>query len=324
MKVKNTFIYVGPTGCGKTYCAFNRRNKRQKAVYIAPCRQLVYESAQKYGNANSHIKTSDMEVGNKKTAKLSFRTYESLTSFEVKDYKLIIIDEAHFLVDRERGPHLANLILSAQRTGTKVALLSATITFVPKGTKVIKLPPRGQNFQKEEIPFEQALERAKQGVPTLVFHRRRADCGSIGRKLKIKSAVINADTSVYDRIRLIKLYERGVITLIEATNAMAQGVNVPCENLINFKNSYDKEDVLIQKFGRLGRTGVTARDAKLTWCFENTSKEQIDALQKKFLTFKEISFKKKSLKLKDFDLLRPATAEEAAKTAKLIEKGWPK
>lgn len=56
------FIFRGPTGCGKTYQAFNRLNSKKSAIYLAPCRQLVYESAMKYGTLNSEVVTSDLHM----------------------------------------------------------------------------------------------------------------------------------------------------------------------------------------------------------------------------------------------------------------------
>lgn len=320
-------IYKGPTGCGKTWQAFNRLNCRQKAIYIAPCRQLVYESAINYGNANSHVLTSDIKIGNAKTAKISFRTYEACDERDLVSVDVLIIDEAHFMSDPERGPHLVNLVHTMNKLNKKVILLSATMSFTVEGAKIINLPARGREFQKEEIKIPDALDRAKNGIPTLVFHTRRDECGSIGKQLGMpdkKIGIINADTSVEDRIKIVDLYNQGKITIIEATNAMAQGVNVPCENIINIYNGYDNDETIIQKFGRLGRTGVTKENARLTYAGYfpiEECQEELEHLE--FNNFLKIERVHEG-DFGDPDLRSSSTEDQKRKTALRIQKAWRK
>ena len=325
-------IYVGPTGCGKTYQAFNRLNKRMKAMYLAPCRQLVYESAMKYGNSNCHVRTSDLTVGDKNNCHISFRTYEACRLEDLERYDVLIIDEAHFMADRERGSHLVNLVHYMDKRNKKVILLSATLNFTIKGAKIIRLAPRGGEFKKKEISYEEALARAAEGVPTLIFHKTRIECGSISQMLGMenKCGVITADTSIEDRIRLVDLYKRGKITIIEATNAMAQGVNVPCENLLNFANSYDGSDVIIQKFGRLGRTGVTRENAELTYWFQPEEywgkpidiNKEISKIKSERVNNTISIRKEENTKVMDYDLRTPSSKNDKRRTKHRIEKAW--
>ncbi len=57
-----TFILTGPTGSGKTYNAFKHCNSKQKVVYLAPCRQLVYESFVKYHSKGDSLYCSDIHI----------------------------------------------------------------------------------------------------------------------------------------------------------------------------------------------------------------------------------------------------------------------
>lgn len=320
-------ILSGPTGCGKTYQAFNRLGKKT-ALYLAPCRQLVYESAIKYGNINSHIKTSDIEVGNI-SSKLSFRTYEAAQPSAAKTYDVLIIDEAHFINDDERGDHLKHLINSFNVKNKEVVLLSATLNFNIKGAKTIVLPARGEQFIKREVSLDEALSRAAQGIPTLCFHKTRMACGQIARALHVKGAVITADTPVQQRVKIINNFNEGKITLIEATNAMAQGVNVPCANLIDYTyNGYDDKETIIQKFGRLGRTGVTPEGTQLTFYFDERSEQDIIEYKKSIdaeASKNTISMVfKKDAGVVDYDLRTPATNKEKQSLKKEIVKKWHK
>jgi len=318
------FVFTGPTGCGKTYSAFFRNNKK-RIVYTAPCRQLVYESALKYGKTTDAVKTSDIKIGSPQ-AKRIFATYESINNKDIRNCDVFIIDEAHFIKDPERGQHLINLILFANKIGKKVILLSATMDFNVHGAKVIDLPARGSEFKKEAASYEECLERARDGVPTLIFHARKDECGDIGRLLGIKSAVITADTPVYDRVRLVKLFNKGVITLMEATNAMAQGVNVPAENIINIHNGWDKEETLVQKFGRLGRTGVTKDGARLTYYFNELDKKSLEEAKEIFKSPSKtlVIKKKKEGRVVDYDLKNPDTIKNKKRLERAILKTWEK
>ena len=315
-------IYVGSTGCGKTYQAFHRLGKKT-AIYGAPCRQLVYETACKYGNINCGIRTSDIKIGNSNT-KLCFCTYECISRADIRKTDVLIIDEAHFICDKERGHHICDLIYFAQKIGKEVVLLSATMPVEIKGAKIIKLPPRGKQFSKREVSLVEALERAEAGVPTLYFHKYKDDCGSIARKLGLKGGSITAETSVSDRVKIVELYNSGKISIIEATNAMAQGVNVPCENLINEYNSWDDPAVIIQKLGRLGRTGVTKEGVDLTY-FIGYDEVEINSFLTCFEHEKPIIEVKPSRKvIKEFINSNPPTQEEKLNLKKQIEKKWLK
>ena len=319
-------IYKGPTGCGKTYQAFNRAGKA-KVIYGGPCRQLIYETACKYGTVHSCVRTSDMVLGDRRNYDRQFCTFECITRSDIRGCDILVIDEAHFASDHDRGPHIRDLIYFGRLCGKKVILLSATMDFTIEGAKVINLPPRGQSFKKIEISEYDCFARIKAGVPSLVFHKRKDACGDIGRSLGVKTAVITADTSVADRIRLIDLYMTGRITLIEATNAMAQGVNVPCENLYIKYNTYDDPACLIQKLGRLGRTGVTPEGRTLTWCAEHRRQESFVKMAEPFNCQEQkkerldISPKRRT-KVVDYDLRTPATPDQVAELKARIVRAW--
>ena len=272
----NILILTGPTGCGKTYSAFKHLNKKDKAIYMAPCRQLVYESFIKYHKEGDSLLCSDIKINGK--GNNIFATYESITPKNLKEADVLIIDEAHFLTDEERGPHLRSLIAYGEKMNKKMLLLTATVTFKLKKAKVLHLQPK-QKFNKEEVNYSSFKERMKAGVPTLVFCSRKDECGDYARAYGLKGAVITADTPVVDRIRLINLFQQGKITLIEATNAMAQGVNVSCENLFINYSSWDDDATVIQKYGRLGRMGITQNN-NLTYNYNYDDKLDINKLYK--------------------------------------------
>lgn len=314
-------IYTGPTGCGKTFQAFNRLKKETKIIYVAPCRQLVYETAMKYGGLSDGVITSDMKM--RPDAKRSFRTYECVSFNDLRHTDVFIVDEAHFMMDKDRGAYLCSLIKFADKIGKTVVLLSATMNFTIKNGKYISLPPRGEEFKKERISLDDAIDRARNGVPTLIFHSRRSDCGDIAEFLGIEGVVITADTSVADRVKLVEKFNKGEVTLMEATNAMAQGVNVPCENLINYYNSYDSAEVIIQKFGRLGRTGVTRPGAVLTYCGIDADKANAEIEAEKTnrsINTNDFKYRGPSARAIDYDLRTQVTPKQKRELKHAIRK----
>lgn len=261
---KQILLLTGPTGCGKTYRSFQYAG-RKRVLYAAPCRQLVYETYTKYGTKNSQILTGDFKFVKKNPDK-TFVTYECMSQKLIEEVDVVIIDEAHFLEDKERGGMLAKNILFAKSIGKKILLLSATMQNCPKEVKIINLPQRG-DFYKEEISSEEFWDRAKQGVKTLFFCNSKKEAMAIVARLDFAEA-ITADTPLVDRIKIIRRYESGEISFIAATNCLAQGVNISAENLFISMNRFDTQATLLQKIGRIGRCGVTNSEARLTICYQ--------------------------------------------------------
>ena len=162
-------IYTGPTGCGKTYKAINEEiDAGKRFVYIAPCRQLVYESYMKYADDSKDVlSTGEIKINQRRDGDNFYGVYESMNENLLEGYDTLIIDEAHFINDEERGQNLINLIEEARKQGMDIKLLTATNTLNLNDFEEIQLEPVAKTPKKVEISFEQAEENMRKGLQTI-------------------------------------------------------------------------------------------------------------------------------------------------------------
>jgi superfamily II DNA or RNA helicase len=245
-------LVLGSTGCGKTYYAINEAKRLGRFAYLAPCCQLVYETAIKYGNFGDVVSTGECHI--RGTDNL-FAVYE--TNIDWDAFDVIIIDEAHFVNDEERGGVLNKVIRNYRG---HIFLMTATQTFFAvRGYKRLTLPSR-QKFIREKVGIREYDARRDAGVPTIKFNRYKKSYSVY------TDNILDADTPADRRLQLQLDFTRRKINYIECTNVLAQGLNFPCENMEIEYNPYDGDEIILQKLGRLGRPGITPDTARLTYC----------------------------------------------------------
>jgi len=249
-------IITGKTGCGKTYHTINEAKKLGRFAYIAPCRQLAYEVYIDYSNSQDQLSTGEVKLG--EPGGNFFGVYESCDKQRLESYESIIIDEAHFITDFDRGGNLIDLIKAAEKENINIFLVTATKNFRKlKGFEIVELKPIQKPPIKKQISFAEYLERKNAGVPTLEFSRYK------------ENAMMSANTLPSERLQLQLDYRAGKIKFVSATNVLAQGLNMPCENLFIEHNPFDGVEVLHQKLGRLGRMGF-CESKEVTYCISYT------------------------------------------------------
>jgi superfamily II DNA or RNA helicase len=244
-------IIVGTTGSGKTYHTIHTAQEIGSFAYIAPCRQLAYEVYIDYANVGvDTLSTGEVKMG---SGGNFYGVYESLDS-NVSEYESLIIDEAHYITDYDRGGHLVELINQAKKLNINIFLVTATRNFpLWRGWDLEELKPKFTPPKKVLINYDEYIERRDAGVPTIEFKKYKSE------------AMLSADTLPSDRLQLQLDYRAGKIKYVSSTNVLAQGINMPCENLYIEYNPYDDSETLEQKLGRLGRMGFTNSDT-VTYC----------------------------------------------------------
>lgn len=301
--MKNLVI-IGGTGSGKTYKSIKIAKALGRFIYVAPCRQLVYESAIKYGKKNvDSVSTGEININNQKGN--FFGVYESLNSIKLSNYHCLIVDEAHFINDYERGEALRAFIEKFKKIGV-VLLVTATKTFeTPSGFEVMELKSLYE-YKKEFITVDEFFERAKQGIPSIIFRARKTD-----GHYSVSQAIITADTPPGLRLQTQIDFASGKITCIDCTNVLAQGLNFPAENILIEYNEHDTAELLHQKLGRLGRFGITEEGARLTCALEqrNNEFEDIEIKEEKWVSFSQVD-RKREEKLEFLEQLLKDNSEE--------------
>ena len=122
-----TILITGETGSGKTYKGIKTAAEKGKFVILVPTRQLAYEIYLNYKEMEA-VMTGEVEIGDIDKAHGIVGIYEMAEVFMNLEIKTLIVDEAHFLNDEDRGPGLLETIVNAINKGIKVILLTATDT----------------------------------------------------------------------------------------------------------------------------------------------------------------------------------------------------
>ena len=253
-------IITGETGCGKTYKAINDEIEAgRKFAYIAPCRQLAYESYRYYADSGIDTLTSGEVKINPEGKGNLYGVFESMSPEMVKDFDTLIIDEGHFINDPERGQELLSLIAACREQNVNIKILTATQTFQLNDFEQIELPARYKIPEKKEVDFTTARENIDKGMQTIWF------CGSINdtyftadmlRSEGINAISMNSSMTPSERLAAQIAFENKEVQVVCATNVLAQGVNFECENLIVEYDPYETDAQQQQKIGRLGRPGT--------------------------------------------------------------------
>ena len=136
IKSNNNVLVVAPTGSGKTYIAEKSieyyLNKQQNIFYTTPIKAL---SNQKFNDFNKQGINTGLLTGDRtinKDGELVIATTEILRNMifsndkKLENTGLIILDEVHYLGDKERGTTWEEILIHANQN-IKFLCLSATI-----------------------------------------------------------------------------------------------------------------------------------------------------------------------------------------------------
>lgn len=251
-----SLLYVGPPGCGKTYKAISGA---KSFVIAVPCRQLAYEIYLDYQQV-SRIDTGEVHMGDFGN---KVCVYENLSD-EVIDQDTLIIDEAHYLNDLERGGALFDKIMRNKAAGKRIVLLTATDTLSDEvrealGVVEVEVLPFVTAPRKVEINFEQFCKKVARGMTAIVFTKyvpTEDDVAYYADLLDIehdKIGMISALTPTLERVQTQIKFKEGALQVVVSSNVLAQGVNFPAQGVFIEYNEHDDWETTSQKIGRVAR-----------------------------------------------------------------------
>jgi superfamily II DNA or RNA helicase len=256
--VARTKLYTGGTGCGKTYRAITEATS---FVIVVPCRQLAYEIYWDYPKEISRIDTGEVHMGDSTGNQVC--VYENLPEGVIEQATLIV-DEAHYLNDADRGGALFEKILVNMQAGKEIILLTATDTLSDEvkellGVVETELQPFCEAPAKVEVNFSDFCAKVRAGMTTIVFTKFMPDyreieyyASSFGLSAD-SIGVLSANTPSYERVKTQLDFKRGNLQLVIATNVLAQGLNFPAQGVLIEYNEWDNWEIVTQKLGRVAR-----------------------------------------------------------------------
>ncbi len=259
-------LLTGGTGCGKTTTAINSSDN---FIIAVPCRQLAYDIFVDNPKIEGLL-TGECSISPQ--SKNLVAVYESVTKNVLSDYSTLIIDEAHFICDEERGLHLSNMVEFAIERGMDIILLTATDSIPDewlkeKGFEIKELKPF-KKIKKERLEsYDElaSLVERENDLSLLFFNARNPDWDDslptkvefleelYGRDIVIET--MSASTPIVDRIEIQHRFKNKEIDVLICTNVLAQGVNLPADIVFIEHNDFDSREIIAQKEGRAGRPG---------------------------------------------------------------------
>lgn len=282
-------IITWPTWCGKTYQAIIESYKLGRFIYLAPCRQLVYETWATYSQEWDYLSTWEIKI-NKEGGNF-FWVFESGNQILLENYKTLIIDEAHFLTDKDRGGILYQLISKAQALGLNVKLLTATVNFKLTWFSLRKLAQRKKIVRKyRNLNNVSDLKWEK----FLYFCRSKKDARMEKLCLEwqgYKVAALHSDITPSERVKIQRMFASGELDWVCCTNVLAQWINFPASAVVIPSTDWDYSSHTAETFKQIvGRCGRPGWSDKATIFYSWTSRK------------KKIKNKKASKKIKKADV----------------------
>ncbi len=272
--LKYVGFHLGPTNSGKTYKALENlceefiNNPQGKYVYSAPLRMLAYEvyvkMVDRFGVNNVGFLTGEEQIN--PDAPIIAATVE-MTPMQGD---VVIIDEAHWILEDERGHYWTRLITSGDFARMHIIAAQEALdglhTLVSDAQKVeVEVFKRRTGIVFDGV---QHISNIKEKTAVVAFTRK--DVYSIYDKLLLegkKACVLYGALPVTVRKKQIHDYENGVYDIVVTTNVIGHGINLPIDNIVFAGDErFDGEKMIEiplweagQISGRAGRYGLSDR-----------------------------------------------------------------
>ena len=212
-------------------------------------------------------------------------TYEGIDNHlrcgrTLKNIGTVVIDEVQMLEDDERGHRLDGLIVRLKHIAPQAQFIYLSATIGSPHLLAKKLNAKLVSYESRPVPLERHLifvER-KQKIPmikkmvteefgkksekgyrgqTIIFTNARARCHVLADAVGKKAAAYHAGLTSKERRRIEKRFEKGEISAVATTAALAAGVDFPASQVIFDSLAMGIKWLTVQEFyqmmGRAGR-----------------------------------------------------------------------
>ena len=258
-------LHLGPTNSGKTYDALQRLAAARSGVYAAPLRMLAREAYAKLcdqiGEEHVGLITGEEEINGGAPVLCCTAEMAPMSG------TTLVVDEAHWAADRERGYAWTRLLVGGTYDTIEVAasagaagFLNAVFSDVPNLTTVVhnRLSPLtyGGDINLKSIPDRSLVVAfSRKAVHTLA--RRLLD---EGRTVGVLYGLLPPHT----RVAQIEQFMSGEVDVLVVTDVVGHGINTPASAVVIAQtDKYDgaeRRDLRIwevaQITGRAGRYGL--------------------------------------------------------------------
>lgn len=258
-------LHLGPTNSGKTYDALNRLAETGKGVYAAPLRMLAREAFEKLsamvGEGNVGLLTGEESVN--PDAPILCCTAEMAPD----NGKTLVLDEAHWAQDEDRGYAWTRLLVGAQYEVIEVAASRGATHFL---THVFAWAPDVEVVEHNRLSTldyagDTTIERMPSKTLLVAFSRKGVHALAsrllaAGRSVGVLYGALPPE----NRAQQISDFIGGRYDILVTTDVIGHGINVPAANVVFAQtDKYDGKEhrpLLLweaaQVAGRAGRFGL--------------------------------------------------------------------
>lgn len=232
-------LHLGPTNSGKTYnalenlCDEYEKNPAGRYVYAGPLRMLAFEVYEKlverYGVESVGFLTGEEQVN--PSAPILASTVEMAPA----EGDVLIIDEAHWIIDDERGHYWTNLLVGGSYSRIHViAAREVKDDVLPLVKDARKIESFGYQ-RRTGITFEGTIPLEKVPAKTAVvcFSRKSvyAMAGAL-RDVGKNVGVLYGALPLHARKEQIRKFVAGEFDVMVTTDVIGHGINLPIDNVV--------------------------------------------------------------------------------------------
>ena len=261
-------FHLGPTNSGKTYDSLKALAARGSGVYAAPLRQLAHEAYAKL-SAELPPGTVGLSTGEEEinpSAAIVCCTVEKAPDRG----EMLVLDEAHWVTDPDRGHHWARLLLTGEyRDMHLIAAAEAYLVLKPlvsdaehvtvvnhkrlSRLDVLRAPVRPAGVRPQTLVVAFSRKAVYAAAAELDQHRP----GKVG--------VLYGALPPATRREVIERFTSGELEVLVTTDVIGHGINVPAGTVLFAETTkYDGIEMrplrsweTAQIAGRAGRYGLT-------------------------------------------------------------------
>lgn len=274
MNPEHVAFHLGPTNSGKTYraiedlCKRFTENPQGRYVYAAPLRMLAYEiygkMVERFGVESVGFITGEEDIN--PTAPIIAATVEMAP----RQGDILIVDEAHWLSDLERGHRWTDLLASAEYQRIHVITAAEAYPVLFDLMKDAQAAELSQYSRRTPIDYKGSvsLEDIPEHSAVICFSRQDVydvalELRQHGQRVCLLYGALPAEV----RKAQIASFEAGEYDVMVTTNVIGHGINLTLDSVIFAGTArFDGSGIITiptweagQIAGRAGRFGISDR-----------------------------------------------------------------
>lgn len=235
----STTFYYGPTNSGKTYqalqnlCAEYETDSEGIYVYAGPLRMLAFEVYQKlvdrYGEEEVGFITGEESINPEA------RLIAVTTEMAPMQGASLVLDEAHWIADENRGDHWTQLLVGGRYDNFHIAAAAEAAE-----TLEILMADSYQIFRntytrRTEISYEGGILLEDIPAKTAVVCFTKKMVYAVAKELSVrghKVGVLYGALPITTRKQQIDMFINGDYDIIVTTDVIGHGINLPIDNVV--------------------------------------------------------------------------------------------